>query len=176
MQEVGIILGSESDMPKVKECFELLEHFNVTFEIVISSAHRSPEQTLKWAEEASGRGIKVIIAIAGGAAHLPGVVASHTTLPVIGVPVETKISGGLDSLLSITQMPAGIPVAAMAAGKAGGVNAALFAVSILSLSNPAYVKRLDEYRTEMAHSIGRKNEELKQAGYKKYIKDLSKEL
>src|SRR4030067_558027 len=138
MPEVGIILGSESDLPKVKECFEIVALFNVDLEIIISSAHRSPEATMGWAAAASDRGIKVIIAVAGGAAHLPGVVASRTTLPVIGVPIETKISGGLDSLLSIAQMPSGIPVAAMAVGKAGGANAALFAVRILSLSNPAH--------------------------------------
>jgi phosphoribosylaminoimidazole carboxylase PurE protein len=169
MAEVGIILGSDSDLPKVQECFEILEKFNVTFEIVISSAHRSPDQTREWASAASARGIKIIIAVAGGAAHLPGVVASHTSLPVIGVPVETAISGGLDSLLSIVQMPAGVPVAAMAAGKAGGANAALFAVSILSLLNPSYNSKLIEHRKEMADSIGRKNNNLQKAGYKKYM-------
>jgi 5-(carboxyamino)imidazole ribonucleotide mutase len=172
MTEVGVILGSDSDLPKLGECLETMERFGVAFEVVISSAHRSPEQTLKWAATASDRGIKVIIAAAGGAAHLPGVVASRTVLPVIGVPIETKISGGLDSLLSIAQMPAGIPVAAMAAGKAGGTNAALFAVCILSLSNPAYAEKLVEYRREMAQSIAGKNEELKQTGYKKYIDKL----
>ncbi len=169
MTEVGVILGSDSDLPKLRECLETLDRFGVAFEIAISSAHRSPERTLKWAATAPDRGIKVIIAAAGGAAHLPGVVASQTIIPVIGVPIETKISGGLDSLLSIAQMPAGVPVASMAAGKAGGVNAALFAVSILSVSNAVYAQKLAAYRREMAESIAGKNEELGKAGYKKYI-------
>jgi 5-(carboxyamino)imidazole ribonucleotide mutase len=171
MAEIGIILGSDSDIPKVKECFEILEQFGVPFETVISSAHRTPEQTREWASGAAGRGIKVIIAVAGGAAHLPGVVASHTTLPVIGVPVETNIAGGLDSILSIVQMPAGVPVAAMAAGKAGGANAALFAVSILSLANTSYAEKLVRYRKETEEKISKRNEKLSRAGYRDYIKE-----
>ncbi len=170
MAEIGIIVGSDSDLPKIKECFDLLEEFRVEFDIIISSAHRCPAQTMEWAATAQKRGIKVIIAAAGGAAHLPGVVASHTTLPVIGVPIETGIAGGLDSMLSIIQMPAGIPVAAMAAGKAGGINAALFAISILSLSSAAYAQRLDRYRKEMAEKITGRNEKLKQMGVGEYIK------
>jgi 5-(carboxyamino)imidazole ribonucleotide mutase len=172
MLEVGIILGSESDLPKVKRCLEIFELFDIGFEIVISSAHRSPDATLGWAAAASERGIKVIIAVAGGAAHLPGVVASHTILPVIGVPVETNIAGGLDSLLSIVQMPEGVPVAAMAVGKAGGGNAALYAISILALSNSAHAERLVGYRKEMANSLKRKNENLIKTGYKKLIRKL----
>jgi 5-(carboxyamino)imidazole ribonucleotide mutase len=110
MKSVGIILGSDSDLPGVKECFMILEEFGVKYEVIVSSAHRSPDQTVEWVKEARGKGIGVIIAVAGGAAHLPGVVASHTTLPVVGVPVETKLAGGLDSILSILQMPSGIPV------------------------------------------------------------------
>lgn len=170
MADVGIILGSDSDLPKIKECFDILEEFRVDFDLIISSAHRCPEQTMKWASTASQRGIKVIIAAAGGAAHLPGVVASHTTLPVIGVPIETAIAGGLDSMLSIIQMPAGIPVAAMAAGKAGGANAALFAISILALSNKDCSERLGRYRKEMAEKISGRNEKLKQVGLREYIK------
>jgi 5-(carboxyamino)imidazole ribonucleotide mutase len=170
MADVGIILGSDSDLPKVKECFELLEQFNVSFEIIISSAHRTPTQAMEWASTAAQRGIKVIIAVAGGAAHLPGVVAAHTILPVIGVPVETNIAGGLDSILSIIQMPAGIPVAAMAAGKAGGANAALFAVSILSLTNKSYGERLERYRKDMAERISGRNDSLNQMGVTEYIK------
>lgn len=110
MAKIGIILGSDSDLPKVKNCFETLDEFNISFEIIVSSAHRTPEQTKEWVSSARDRGMKAIIAVAGGAAHLPGVVASHTTLPVIGVPIETKISGGLDSILSILQMPGGSPL------------------------------------------------------------------
>lgn len=170
MADVGIILGSDSDLPKVKECFDILEQFNVSFEIVISSAHRTPAQAIQWASTAAQRGIKVIIAVAGGAAHLPGVVAAHTILPVIGVPVETNIAGGIDSILSIIQMPAGVPVAAMAAGRAGGANAALFAVSILSLANTSYAERLERYRKEMAEKISERNDALKKKGVKEYIK------
>ena len=170
MADVGIILGSDSDLPKVKECFEVLEQFNVSFEIAIYSAHRTPAQAIEWASTAAERGIKVIIAVAGGAAHLPGVMAAHTILPVIGVPVETNMAGGIDSILSIIQMPAGVPVAAMAAGSAGGANAALFAVSILSLTNATYAKRLEGYRKEMAKKISERNDALKKMGVKEYIK------
>ncbi len=170
MAEVGIIVGSDSDLPKIKDCFNILEEFRVDFEVIISSAHRCPARTMEWSSTASQRGIKVIIAAAGGAAHLPGVVASHTTLPVIGVPIETSVAGGLDSMLSIIQMPAGVPVAAMAAGKAGGTNAALFAVSILALSGGDRAERLVSYRKTMAEKISGRNEQLKKIGLKEYIK------
>ena len=169
MAEVGIILGSDSDLPKVKNCFETFEKFNVPFEIIVSSAHRTPEKTKEWVSSAKERGLKVIIAVAGGAAHLPGVVAAHTTLPVIGVPIETKISGGLDSILSILQMPGGIPVATMPAGRAGGINAALFAINILSVTDSQYAKKLDDYRKDMAEKIENKNKDLNKKGYKEYI-------
>lgn len=170
MAEVGIILGSDSDLPKIRECFDILERFQIPYETIISSAHRSPARTMEWASSAAGRGIRVIIAVAGGAAHLPGVVAAHTTLPVIGVPVETGIAGGLDSILSIIQMPAGVPVAAMPAGKAGGANAALFAASILALNNAAYAGRIDAYRKETAEKISGRNQELKRLGPLEYIR------
>ncbi len=170
MAEVGIILGSDSDLPKIKDCFDILDQFQVSYETIISSAHRSPAQTVEWAGTAAARGVRVIIAAAGGAAHLPGVVAAHTTLPVIGVPVETNIAGGLDSILSILQMPAGVPVAAMPAGKAGGANAALFAVSILSLGVPAYAEGLQRYREETAEKIAGRNQELKRLGPREYIR------
>lgn len=172
MSEIGIILGSDSDLPKVKECFAILEEFGVPFEIIISSAHRTPEQTKQWVSTAADRGIRAIIAVAGGAAHLPGVVASHTTLPVIGVPIKTDIAGGIDSILSILQMPAGIPVATMPAGSAGGANAALFAVSILALLNDTYREKLAAYRAKTADKIAAKNDQLKAIGYKKYIASL----
>lgn len=172
MAKVGIILGSDSDLPKVKNCFETLDEFNIPFEIIVSSAHRTPEQTKEWVSSARDRGMKVIIAVAGGAAHLPGVVASHTTLPVIGVPIETKISGGLDSILSILQMPGGIPVATMPAGRAGGINAALFALNILSVEDAGVADKLTAYRSKMAEKIAAKNKSLTEKGYKDYIAGL----
>ncbi|PKL41073.1 MAG: 5-(carboxyamino)imidazole ribonucleotide mutase [Spirochaetae bacterium HGW-Spirochaetae-1] len=172
MSDVGIILGSDSDLPKVRECFDILDEFGIPFEILVSSAHRTPEKTRQWVSTARDRGLKVIIAVAGGAAHLPGVVASHTTLPVIGVPIETNIAGGLDSILSILQMPGGIPVATMPAGKAGGINAALFAVNILSLLDKKYAAKLDEYRKNVAEKINARNEKLNTMGYKEYISSL----
>ncbi len=172
MPQIGIILGSDSDLPKIKECFSILDEFGIDFEVIISSAHRTPEQTREWAVSARERGIRVIIAAAGGAAHLPGVVASHTVLPVIGIPIETKIGGGLDSILSILQMPAGIPVAAMSAGAAGGANAALYAISILALTDEKYAKKIEEYREKTAEKISDKNKKIKSAGLQKYIKTL----
>lgn len=172
MAEVGIILGSDSDLPKVKDCFSILEKFEVPFEVIVSSAHRTPEKTKEWVSSARGKGMKVIIAVAGGAAHLPGVVASHTTLPVIGVPIETKIAGGLDSILSILQMPSGIPVGTMPSGRAGGANAALYAVNILSVLNDAYAQKLETYRKEMAEKIELKNSKMKESGLENYIKSI----
>jgi 5-(carboxyamino)imidazole ribonucleotide mutase len=172
MLQIGIVVGSDSDLPVIADCFNILEEFGVDFEIVISSAHRTPEKTKEWASNAKDRGIKVIIAAAGGAAHLPGVVASHTILPVIGVPIETKIAGGLDSILSIVQMPSGIPVAAMPSGKAGGANSALFALSILSINSIELSTRLANYRQIMGDKIAAKNKELNAKGYRKYINDL----
>jgi len=174
MTEVGIILGSDSDLPELSSCFTTLEKFGVKFEIAVSSAHRTPEETREWVTGARAKGIRVIIAAAGGAAHLPGVVASHTTLPVIGVPMSTPLSGGIDSLLSIVQMPSGIPVATMAAGKSGGANAALFAVSILALANEGYALKLAEYRKEMADGVRAKNAKLQTMGYKDYIAAMKK--
>jgi len=172
MATIGVILGSDSDLPKVRECFEILDQFSVDFEIIISSAHRSPEQTVEWVQGASSRGLKAIIAIAGGAAHLPGVVAAHTVLPVIGVPIETGIAGGLDSILSILQMPAGIPVATMPAGKSGGANAALFAISIIALSDNTLSEKLISYRKKMATKISDKNNSIKEMGLMNYIDKL----
>jgi phosphoribosylaminoimidazole carboxylase PurE protein len=175
MALVGIILGSDSDLPKVKDCFRILEEFGVEFEIIISSAHRTPDQTREWVESARDRGVRAIIAVAGGAAHLPGVVAAHTTLPVIGVPIETKISGGLDSILSILQMPSGIPVATMPSGKAGGANAALFAINILTLSDASLEEKMKNYRKNMADKISEKNRKIENTGYKEYIKNLEEQ-
>jgi 5-(carboxyamino)imidazole ribonucleotide mutase len=172
MPEIGIILGSDSDLPKIADCFNILEEFGAGFEIIISSAHRTPEKTKEWVSTAKDRGICVIIAAAGGAAHLPGVAASHTVLPVIGIPIETKIAGGLDSILSIIQMPSGVPVAAMPSGKAGGANAALFALSILAVNKKEYADKLKKYREKTADKIAKKNKDLSAKGYKQYINDL----
>lgn len=169
---VGIILGSDSDLPKIKKCFSTLEDFGVKFEILISSAHRTPEKTREWVSSARDRGIKVIIAAAGGAAHLPGVAASHTTLPVIGVPVETSTAGSLDSILSILQMPSGIPVGTMASGKSGGTNAALYALEILGITDSSIAAKLKDFREKEAQKIEDKNAALEAAGYKKYIEQL----
>lgn len=172
MPAVGIILGSDSDLPKVKECFEILDEFGVEYEVLVSSAHRSPEMTVAWVKSARERGMKSIIAIAGGAAHLPGVVASHTTLPVIGIPIETNVAGGLDSILSILQMPAGIPVGTMAAGKSGGTNAALYALSILSVSDASIADKISSYRKKTENKIEDKNRVIKETGLMNYIKKL----
>lgn len=172
MPEVSIIFGSDSDLPKARGCLDTLQDFEIPFEVIISSAHRTPDETHKWAKTAEERGIKVIIAIAGGAAHLPGVIASITTLPVIGVPIATNIGGGIDSILSILQMPSGIPVATMPAGKAGGVNAALFAIQILGLQNPDYIRKMSTYRAQLASKVIEKNNKLSSIGYTEYIDNL----
>jgi 5-(carboxyamino)imidazole ribonucleotide mutase len=172
MPLVSVVLGSDSDLPKVRNCFDLLEEFGVSFEVIVSSAHRTPERTKEWAAALRGRGVKVVIAVAGGAAHLPGVVAAFTTLPVIGVPVETSIAGGLDSVFSILQMPSGIPVAAMPAGGAGGANSALFAIAILATFDASLETKLDSYRKKMAEGVIGKNDKLQKIGYREYIKGL----
>ena len=132
---VGIVMGSESDRPTMQKCCEVLDGYGVAYEVVVRSAHRDPEGCRTWAKEAAGRGIKVIIAAAGGAAHLPGVAAAWSVLPVIGVPMSGGALGGLDALLSMAQMPAGIPVATVAIGDAGARNAAHLAVAILALAD-----------------------------------------
>ncbi|GAC1481095.1 MAG: 5-(carboxyamino)imidazole ribonucleotide mutase [Candidatus Dormibacteria bacterium] len=133
---VGIVMGSESDRPTMQKCCEVLDGYGVAYEVVVRSAHRDPEGCRSWAKEAEGRGIKVLIAAAGGAAHLPGVAAAWSLLPVIGVPMSGGALGGLDALLSMAQMPAGIPVATVAIGDAGAKNSAHLAMAILALSDP----------------------------------------
>ena len=171
MPEIGIIVGSDSDLPKLKGCFQTLDDFNVSYDVKAYSAHRTPHLVAEWVVQFEKDGGKVIIAAAGSAAHLPGVVASHTILPVIGIPVETSIAGGLDSLLSIVQMPSGIPVATVATGKAGATNAALLAIAILSTSNPDYSAKLKNYRNTIQKTIARKNEALTKQGIYEYIKE-----
>jgi 5-(carboxyamino)imidazole ribonucleotide mutase len=143
---VGIVMGSDSDWEIMQHAARRLTEFGVTHEARVVSAHRTPDQLYRYAEDAAGRGLRCIIAGAGGAAHLPGMLAAKTTLPVLGVPIPTKHLQGLDSLLSIVQMPAGIPVATFAIGTAGAGNAGLYAVAILALNDPELSERLDEFR------------------------------
>ena len=150
---ISIIMGSQSDLETVQEAINTLREFKVEVEVKVLSAHRTPKELAKYIEDAPKRGIKIFIAAAGGAAALAGVIASHTTLPVIGIPIETKSLKGLDSLLSTVQMPAGIPVASMAIGKAGARNAALFALQILGITNKSIQKKLVDYKKEMSLKI-----------------------
>ena len=152
---ISIIMGSQSDLETVKETINLLKEFKLGFEVKVLSAHRTPKELAEYVEGASKREIKVFIAAAGGAAALAGVVAAHTTLPVIGIPIETKSLKGLDSLLSTVQMPAGIPVASMAIGKAGAKNAALFALEILGASDKKIQAKLLKYKNQMRLKIKR---------------------
>ena len=150
---VGIIMGSQSDWETMEHAHDVLHDLGVKHEVLIVSAHRTPERMRDYAKSAEKRGLKVIIAGAGGAAHLPGMVASFTTLPVLGVPVESKTLKGLDSLLSIAQMPGGIPVGTLAIGQAGAKNAALLAISILSLNDNTLAQRLDDFRRKQTDSV-----------------------
>jgi 5-(carboxyamino)imidazole ribonucleotide mutase len=150
---VGIIMGSSSDWETMRHAAETLEMLGIAFEKRVVSAHRTPQRLYDYAAEARGKGLKVIIAGAGGAAHLPGMAASMTSLPVLGVPVESKALKGLDSLLSIAQMPAGVPVGTLAIGQAGAVNAALLAAAILATSDAAVADRLDAYRARQTASV-----------------------
>ena len=153
MSKISIIMGSQSDLETVKETIDLLREFKVEAEVKVLSAHRTPKELAAYVEDAAKKGIKVFIAAAGGAAALAGVIASQTTLPVIGIPIETKSLKGLDSLLSIVQMPAGIPVATMAIGKAGAKNAAIFALEILAISDKKIQSGLIAYKKEMKAKI-----------------------
>ncbi len=153
MAEVGIIMGSRSDWETMRHAAEMLDTLEIAYETKIVSAHRTPERLYDYARGAAGRGLKVVIAGAGGAAHLPGMAASMTRLPVLGVPVRSKALDGLDSLLSIVQMPAGVPVGTLAIGQAGASNAGLLAASILALSDPALAGRLDEWRRRQTDGV-----------------------
>jgi 5-(carboxyamino)imidazole ribonucleotide mutase len=152
---VGIIMGSQSDWPTLQAAAAMLDALGVAYESRIISAHRTPDRMADYAKGATARGLKVIIAGAGGAAHLPGMVASMTTLPVLGVPVQSRTLKGLDSLLSIAQMPGGVPVATFAIGEAGAKNAALHAAAILGLSDAALKKRLDAWRAKQTKSVAK---------------------
>lgn len=151
---VGVIMGSQSDWPTMREAATVLEELGVPFEAKIISAHRTPDRMFDYAEAAAGRGLRVIIAGAGGAAHLPGMTAAKTRLPVLGVPVQSKAMSGSDSLHSIVQMPKGIPVGTLAIGPAGAANAALLAVAMLATTDPALAERLDAWRAAQTNAIG----------------------
>ncbi|WP_107853707.1 5-(carboxyamino)imidazole ribonucleotide mutase [Neisseria elongata] len=153
MAKIGIIMGSNSDWPVMRHAAQFLEQFGISYEARVVSAHRTPDLMFEYAETARERGIQAIIAGAGGAAHLPGMVAAKTTLPVLGVPVPSKYLRGEDSLLSIVQMPKGIPVATFAIGEAGAANAALFAVSLLSNHDPELVAKLADFRERQKQTV-----------------------
>jgi len=154
---VGIVMGSDSDWPKIKAVAEALAEFGVPYEARVMSAHRTPDVVHEYATTAWQRGLRVVIAAAGGAAHLAGVVASHTTLPVIGIPVPTELAGGLDSLLSTVQMPGDVPVATVGVGMGGPRNAGLLAVQILALADPALQEKLGAYKRKLVDKITAKN-------------------
>jgi 5-(carboxyamino)imidazole ribonucleotide mutase len=169
---VGIIMGSDSDLPVLKEAAEILEEFGVPFEINVLSAHRSPNKTHEYVKSAKEKGLKIIIASAGMAAHLAGAAAANTTLPVIGVPVMSKSLDGLDALLSTVQMPPGIPVATVAIN--GAKNAGILAVEILATSDEKLSEKLEEYKKGLEANVLKKNEKLTSVGFKKYLEESAK--
>jgi phosphoribosylamine--glycine ligase len=158
--QVGIVMGSDSDMGVMQSAADVLKDFGVAFEITIASAHRSPQRAAAWASTAPERGIKVIIAGAGHAAHLAGAMAAHTSLPIIGVPIDSSCLQGMDALLATVQMPPGIPVATMAIGKPGARNAGILAVQILALADAGLSEKLQEYKQEMAAKVEQKAKKL----------------
>ena len=155
---VGVIMGSQSDWETMRHAAETLESLGIAHEVRIVSAHRTPDRLFRYAEEARGRGLKAIIAGAGGAAHLPGMTAAMTPLPVLGVPIESHALKGMDSLLSIVQMPAGVPVGALAIGRAGAVNAALLAAAIVALGDARAAAALDAYRARQSEAVAERPE------------------
>ncbi len=159
---VGIVMGSDSDLETMQETMKTLEKFGIGYEVNIISAHRTPQKAHEYATTCEERGLEVIIAAAGGAAHLAGVMASWTSLPVIGVPMQTQLSGGLDSLLSMVQMPSGVPVATVAVGKAGAKNAAILSAEILGIKYPEIRTKIKEYKKEIASEVDEKNKKLKE--------------
>ena len=170
MAKVGIVMGSDSDLPIMSKAAEMLEKFGIEYEITIISAHRMPDEFFKYASTAEEKGFKVIIAGAGGAAHLPGMCAAIFPLPVIGVPIHTKSLGGVDSLYSIVQMPSGIPVATVAID--GGANAGILAAKILATSDAALLERLKAYTEEMKNTVQGKDAKLQELGHKEYMKQM----
>lgn len=170
MAKVGILMGSDSDLPVMKKACEMLEKFGIEYEMTIISAHRMPDIFVDYAKNAEARGVEVIIAGAGGAAHLPGMCAALFPLPVIGIPIHTKSLGGVDSLYSIVQMPSGIPVATVAID--GAANAAILAAKMLAISDKELRKKLKDYSEEMKNGVSAKAEKLEKIGYQEYIKQM----
>ncbi|MCL2697875.1 MAG: 5-(carboxyamino)imidazole ribonucleotide mutase [Oscillospiraceae bacterium] len=168
--DVGIIMGSDSDLPVMRGAADILSEFKIPYEITIVSAHRTPDRLYEYAKTAKERGFKIIIAGAGGSAHLPGMAASLTTLPVIGVPIMTKALGGIDSLYSIVQMPPGIPVATVAIN--GAKNAGILAASILSVSDESLAEKLEKYKQDLNRLVYEKIDSLKLVGYEKYAENM----
>jgi 5-(carboxyamino)imidazole ribonucleotide mutase len=166
-KEVAIIMGSDSDLMIMKDAAQILENFDISYDLTIVSAHRTPQRMVRYATEASQKGIKVIIAGAGGAAHLPGMIASLTSLPVIGVPIRGNSLDGLDSLLSIVQMPPGVPVATVAIN--GGKNAAILACQILGIENKTIFEKIEKYKLELKDKVLTKASKLEKTGWKEYI-------
>ncbi len=158
---VAIVMGSDSDLEIMREAGKALDEFGIAYEMDVTSAHRSPARTSEFARNAASRGIKVIIAGAGGAAHLAGVIAAETTLPVIGVPIASTSLGGLDSLLATVQMPAGIPVATVAVGKPGATNAGILAAQMLAISDPEIAKGMKAHKDKLARGVEEKSKKLK---------------
>jgi 5-(carboxyamino)imidazole ribonucleotide mutase len=169
---VGIVVGSDSDLPVLQETVKMLEYLGVGDELTLAAAHRAPGRGREWVQALEQRGAEVIIAGAGGAAHLPGVIAGETLLPVIGIPMPTLYFNGEDSLLSIVQMPSGVPVAAMAVGKNGATNAALFAAQILARKYPPVADALKKFRGELLQGVEKKAAKLAQLGLDKYIEPM----
>jgi 5-(carboxyamino)imidazole ribonucleotide mutase len=164
---VGIIMGSDSDLPVMQDAAKMLEQFGIAYELTIVSAHRTPDRLVEYAKSASKNGLKVIIAGAGGAAHLPGMCASHSELPVIGVPITTKVLQGLDSLLSIVQMPPGVPVATV--GTNGAKNAGILAAQILGVKDDAIRKKLATFKKNMREEVEAKAHQLEETGFQRYL-------
>jgi len=162
--KVAIVLGSDSDYPVIQDMIKILKDFNIEHELTVSSAHRSPERTHRYAAALEERGIQVVIACAGAAAHLAGVIAAQTVLPVIGVPIDSSPLNGLDALLSTSMMPAGVPVATMGIGKSGASNAAVLAAQILARNDPKLAGRLREYKRQLADRVEQRDSELRKAG------------
>ncbi|MGL6196401.1 MAG: 5-(carboxyamino)imidazole ribonucleotide mutase [Thermoguttaceae bacterium] len=162
MTKVGIIMGSDSDWPKISGVSDALKEFGIEHEIRVMSAHRTPDIVCEYAQTAISRGLKVIIAAAGGAAHLAGTVAAHTTLPVIGIPVMTDMSGGLDSLLSTVQMPGDVPVATVGVGIGGPRNAGILAAQIIALTEPALAEKLVDFKKKLALKVNERNQRLQE--------------
>lgn len=169
MIKVGIIMGSDSDLPVMSEAAKVLDDFGVAYELTVVSAHRTPDRMYEYAKSAKERGLKLIIAGAGGAAHLPGMTAAITTLPVIGVPIKTRTLSGVDSLYSIVQMPGGIPVATVAIN--GGKNAGLLAVQTLAAFDDTLSEKVEKYKKDLEKNVVEKAEKLEKIGYKKYLSE-----